>query len=294
MSARLRAAVGGHSVWVYNKVSSTISEIDTRTDSVRTTNPVPGPPAECCGDFAGPVLAADASGAWFVSATGKPLLTHLLTGGRGKREYALDLTPTGVAVGYRAVWVVGRDEHDYQLLRIDPATGRVTARTTFPASSPIDSVAVGFGSVWVVGSADATLYRIDPRTAKPYGHVVVGHPPAGRPQLTNYVVDWVNVPHDHQARVDGQRVPGVSGLLRQWVQLPAERGRDRQRLRLGLVRRLADRERVPHVDRVGHTRRIAVVANLPVGGGPCLTSMSIGAGSAWVTVAPPDGYTCTR
>jgi hypothetical protein len=46
--------------------------------------------------------------------------------------------------------------------------------------------------------------------------------------------------------------------------------------------------------RNGDTRRIAIVADLPVGRGPCLTSMAIGAGSFWVTVAPSVNYTCIR
>ncbi len=44
----------------------------------------------------------------------------------------------------------------------------------------------------------------------------------------------------------------------------------------------------------GPTRRIAVVGNLPVGGGPCLTSMAIGAGSFWVTVARSQDFSCRR
>ena len=189
------SAVGGQSAWVYNRDDSTISEIDVRTNRVRKTTPISGLPAACCGNLTGPVLAADASGAWFISGDlhGKALLTHLLAGAGGKREYRLDHTPSGVAVGKGAVWVVGRGTHDYQLLRIDPTTARVTARTRFPASSAIDSIAVGHGFVWIVGSADATLYRINPRTAKQAGHVVLGHPPATRPQLTSYGGNLVNV-----------------------------------------------------------------------------------------------------
>ena len=44
----------------------------------------------------------------------------------------------------------------------------------------------------------------------------------------------------------------------------------------------------------GDTRQIAVTENVPVGRGPCLTSMAIGAGSFWVTVAPSVNYTCIR
>ena len=42
------------------------------------------------------------------------------------------------------------------------------------------------------------------------------------------------------------------------------------------------------------TLPIAVTENRPVGRGPCLTSMAIGAGSLWVTIAPSVNYTCIR
>ncbi len=82
------SAVGGRSVWVYNRGASTISEIDTTTNHVRKTTAVSGLPYGCCGAFAGPVLAANASGAWFVSGdiSGRASLTYLPAGGGGKRE----------------------------------------------------------------------------------------------------------------------------------------------------------------------------------------------------------------
>ena len=113
----------------------------------------------------------------------------MLAGGGTKREYPLDLTPTGVAVGGGAVWVVGHRGRDHQVLRIDPATGRMTARTRFPARSKVDSIAFGYGAVWVMSSSTATLYRIDPRSARRTGSVVVGSPRAARPEITRYSHD---------------------------------------------------------------------------------------------------------
>jgi hypothetical protein len=240
------------------------------------------------------VLAADATGAWFVGASEKPLLTHLFAGARAKREYPLDVAPSGVAVGYDAVWVVGRGAHAYQLLRIDPATGRVTARATFPASSSIDSVAVGFGYVWVVGSADATLYRIAPRTAKPSGHVVVGNPPATRPQLTNHGDDFVNVAYTTRWGSGASVDPSSLSFFDNACSCQPDWGENTSAFGswwfddwpTGSVYR----QWALH----GPTRHIAVTENLPVGRGPCLTSIAIGAGSVWVTVAPSTNYTCTR
>jgi YVTN family beta-propeller protein len=297
-SSPAASAVAGNSVWVYNRDGSTISEIDARTNRVRKTTAVSSDPAACCGAFSGPVLAADASGAWFVGGGmgDKALLAHVLVGGRGKREYPLDLTPTGVAAGEGAVWVVGRGTHDYQVLRIDRASGRVTGRTHFPIATPIDSIAAGFGWVWVVGSADATLYRIDPQTARRQGRVVVGTSRAGRPQLVNHLGRnvWValNGGNGSVAFVDPSSMTvtnsgpchcqpnwgeTVGGFGTAWyVDWPTG----------SLYRQYALSEPT--------YPRIAVVADTPYGGGPCLTSMAIGASSVWVTVAPSVGFTCSR
>ena len=101
---------------------------DRREDEPRPEDDGGSPYPVDVSRFAGPVLAADASGAWFVNgilgiAGARPVLTMVLPGGRGKREYRLDVTPTGVAVGEGAVWVVGRGAHDYQVLRIEAFHG---------------------------------------------------------------------------------------------------------------------------------------------------------------------------
>jgi YVTN family beta-propeller protein len=289
------SAVGGRRVWVYNRDDSTISEIDAGTNRVRKTTSVSGLPAGCCGNFTGPVLAADTFGAWFISGDleGEALLTHL-AGVRGKREYPLDHTPTGVAVGEGAVWVVGRGENDYQVLRIDPATGRVTARTHFPASSPIDSIAVGFGRVWVVGSADATLYRVNPRTARRAGQVVLGNPPATRPQLTSHGRDLVNVGYTTKWGSTASVDPSSLTFYDNTCSCQPDWGENASSFGswwfddwpTGSVYRQWSAD--------GPTLPIAVTKNRPVGRGPCLTSMAIGAGSFWVTVAPSMNYSCIR
>ena len=290
------SAVGGQSVWVYNRDDSTVSEIDARTNRVRKTTPVTGLPAGCCGNLTGPVLAADASGAWFISGDlhGKALLTHLPAGARGKREYPLAHTPTGVAVGKAAVWVVGRGANDYQVLRIDPATGRVTARTRFVASSGIDSIAVGFGRVWVVGSADATLYRIDPRTARRAGHVVLGHPPATRPQLTSYGGDLVNVGYTTRWGSAASVDPSSLTFYDNGCSCQPDWGENASSFGSWWFDDWPTGSVYRQWSANGSTIPIAVTENRPVGRGPCLTSMAIGAGSFWVTVAPSVNYTCIR
>jgi hypothetical protein len=290
-------AAGGHSVWVYNQNDQTISEIDARTNRVRKTTAVRAWPVNVS-RLAGPVLAADASGAWFVNgalgfAGGRPFLTMVLPGGRGKREYRLDVTPTGVAVGEGAVWVVGRGAHDYQVLRIEGSTGRIEARTRFPASKPIDSIGVGYGAVWVVGSADATLYRIDARTAKRHGQVVLGTSRASRPEM-------MPRGHDIWLRLDGS--PGTTTQIDPSTLTIAKRdpccspdwGEDKGQLGAlwWYTWQTGSLFRQEYAN--GPIRTIHVTSSQPDAGGPCLTSITIGSGSLWLTAArSPNAYTCT-
>ncbi len=290
------AAAGGRSVWVYNQGDSTISEIDARTNRVAKTTPIRPYPVDVS-RFAGPVLAADASGAWFVSGAlgvfDRPLLTRLLSEGRGKREYRLDITPTGVAADRGAVWVVGKGAHGYQVLRIDPATGRIEGRTRFLASNPIDSIAVGYGAVWVVGSADATLYRIDAGTAKQDGRVVLGASRASRPEI-------MPRGHDIWFRLDGS--PGSTvGVDPSSLSVDPDGGCcspswGEDRGQLGALwwytwqtGSLFRQEVAGGPIRTIHLTRLSVDAY-----GPCLTAITIGSGSLWLAAAPSQdgGFTC--
>jgi hypothetical protein len=81
--------------------------------------------------------------------------------------------PSGVAVGFGAVWVAnGRGDlsrryrrHD-TVSRYDLLTHRIQ---TIPVPAP-DDIAAGVGSVWVLSGARRRVYRIDPATR----HVVAG------------------------------------------------------------------------------------------------------------------------
>src|SRR5262249_7852731 len=81
-------AAAGHIVWAYNRDDASISEVDATRNRVLKTTSISGfIPSECCSVFAGPVLAADHSGAWFVNGGDlrKPWLTHVIAG-RGTRR----------------------------------------------------------------------------------------------------------------------------------------------------------------------------------------------------------------
>ena len=285
-------AVSGRNVWVYNRDDSTISEVDATRNEVRHTTGLAVKPVDL-GFLSGPVLAADPDGAWIagLDGNGKPLLTRVLSHAGGKRDYALDHEPRAVAVGHGAVWVLGRGVSDNQVLRIDPATGAVTARTRFPVSSRLSSLAVGLGGVWVMSSSTATLYRIDPRSARLTGQMDLGRR-AGRPNVQFGRV-WVGVsdaggktllvdprtlrvvvPLDCCALGDGY--DAVHGFGSTWT---------------------TDWQTGTVVRWDGATYEIVKsirVTDPPFYEGHCMTSIAAGAGAAWVTVAQTSAYACAR
>jgi YVTN family beta-propeller protein len=281
-------AVAGGRVWIYNSGESSVSEIDAATNEVRRTTWVL--PVIDRGAGAGPVIAADAEGAWLIGGTARPVLTRLLPGGR-KREYRLgtDPRPGAVAVRDGTVWILTGGFRENHLLRFDPARGRVVGTTLLPGSPSIDGLAVGLGAVWVFDSARAVLYRVDARSGVRSGSVDLGRS-APRPVLASGGV-WVHVsdlggtaklvdPRTLATVVAFPSVPPARGYYAVgygsiwWYDVPT-----------GTVARF-------------HLRPMSVVdtirvADAPFLNGVCLTSIAAGAGAVWVTVADmPTAVTC--
>ena len=136
-------AVHGRRVWVYSRAGYTVSSFDASTKRVQTWG-VPVLPVDVS-SYAGPVLAADARGAWLIGlnwgadGTNHPALVRITdTGPPRIYRLPLDRVPYGVAVGHGSVWVVVHGSHgerDSQLLRIDPATWKITHRTRFAGAA---------------------------------------------------------------------------------------------------------------------------------------------------------------
>ena len=143
-------------------------------------------------------------------------------------------------MGYGAVWVVAPGERDSQLLRIDPATGRITHRTRVAGRRALDSVAVGLGYVWTVGSSSGTLYRFDARTGRRRGQLLVGTNRAPRPYLMRGFV-WVGLTVFRPRTLD--TVTWLSWLLRRL-------GGSRRRFRLRVVDGFAHGDRCPVGERL--------------------------------------------
>ena len=301
------AAGSGQRVWVYSEGSGTISEVDTRTNRVMEKEAAsPLPPAECCGLESGPVLAADASGAWFITGglVSKPLLVHVPVGLRGRREYPLGITPTGVAVGNGSIWVVGHTPRYDAVLRVDPADGSVTASRRFAASARIDSIAFGYGRVWVVSSAGSALYRLDPQLRLPPRRVPLTGSRVTRPELVGGVV-WVRAANGETLWFDPASVKkpthwefdgppknqeNIWAFDNQWW-YDAPSGR--------IFWQHGVNYSVTGMGRRGTPKhKILVTRSMPSTGGPCLTSITSAGGSVWVTAAAlidqGNNFVCRR
>jgi hypothetical protein len=284
-------AVSGDSVWVYNHDARSVSEVDPKTKRVRRTLALHADPA-IVGLPAGPVLAADPTGAWLVGQdphTNAGLITNIRAGVRGTREFRLDADPSGVAVGEGGVWVAATHGGRSVLLRIEPSDGRITWRKRFPRSITLDSIATGAGGVWLVDSQHGVLYRVDPRRRRISGHVHVGTN-SGRP--------WVAF-GDVWVALDGDTTQGVlidPASMQVDLTLaccPPRQGGDTAAFGstwtvnwpTGTVERWDGQTKEP----VGNIH----VTGAPQFGAPCITSIASGAGAVWVTVAPTSEIFCT-
>lgn len=81
------------------------------------------------------------------------------------RESTIHLSgaPTDVVYAAGSLWVTSVAPEE--LLRLDPASGRVLTRIRLPSVNPLSQLAVAGGSVWVTNTGSA-VYRIDIRTGK--------------------------------------------------------------------------------------------------------------------------------
>ena len=102
-------------------------------------------------------------GLWLMTLDGKILRLDRRTG-RIVARVPGAFEAADLAVGAEGVWVY--DQHQGTVLRINPATNRVT-RTISVISQPLVELsshvlAVGNGAVWVVDKGEESLVRVDP------------------------------------------------------------------------------------------------------------------------------------
>lgn len=103
-------------------------------------------------------------------------LLTLLAGPAGATQIG---SPTfGLTTGGGSVWVGGLGSGD--VIRVDPATGKVLTRVTVGAR--VFNLAAAPGAVWAIDNALSTAVRVDTKTAKVTTRVPVGFQP--------YDIEW--------------------------------------------------------------------------------------------------------
>jgi streptogramin lyase len=279
-------AVRGGTVWAFNVGDDTIVEVDPRTDEVRHTTRLPVVATDI-GFGNGPLLAADARGAWMIGYDlddAQSRLVRVLRGGRGIRTYSYGLPLNAVAAAGGALWLVGGQGMTGFVLRVDPATGRVLGRRPLPSwmlGSEGQGLAVGGGFVWVTNASSGNVYRLDFRTGKArtarFGSFV-SRPAFGFGRL--WLCSW-DGEHGLMVRVDPR-------TLRNELErdaLPAEEGHFavgfgslwRHDIPSGTVMRFS-----PHTGDPGGL--IPLLKKGPGAAFLSVTSISAGAGGVWVSI----------
>jgi serine/threonine-protein kinase len=291
----MATAAGGDSVWVYNRLDESVSEIDAESSEVRRTTAVAAKPVDF-GFLTGPVIAADEDGAWIIGldGRGRPVVTNVRSGEDVPRNYLLELKPSAVAVFDGAVWILGESERRSQLLRRDAASGAVTARTRFPASIPVSSLTAGLGYVWAVSSSRAILYRIHARSATLSGRVELLAQRAGRPYLEfGYV--FVALAPSGSLVLDPRTLTrvvwqGCCPLNRGYEEVAAHGSTWVPDPPTGTVHRFDFNSATGYsIDEA-----IAVTPPPRFSGGPCLTSVAATAEAVWVTLSHSSDGRCPR
>jgi len=155
-SRPIAVAVGEGAVWVANVEDGTLSRIDPRTRKVVRTVGLGTPATDVAVGF-GSVWVANGSAGTLSrvdprsSAVAETLQPAASTG-------VVSPVAQAVTVGFGSVWLTSGPE---RVLRLDPATGAVSARIA--AAVEPTSLAAGEDALWV-GSLGGRIARIEPRS----------------------------------------------------------------------------------------------------------------------------------
>ena len=235
-------AVGGRSVWVYNDAGPSVSEIDAATRHRPTHDEGRRRTQPHLDAFAGPVLAADAAGAWLVGidARGRSYLTRVFSGPRGKREYRLEQrAPCGRGRLRRRLGGHARRIATTRCCASTrpPATSRGGRASPPPRRSTVSPPALAASGSWPrppQRSTGSTLAR-----QRVTGRIDLGER-AARPEVVLGSI-WVGLSDSGGDTVIVD--PRTLDVVKHLGCCPPERGYDAARVRLDLGLRHADRDR---------------------------------------------------
>ena len=201
-------AVGEGAVWVIDRVRGRLVKLSPDYGTVLGTSRVGSTATLSTIDDRFDVdpwaIAAGAGAVWITD--GSSMLRRAEPRkGTIVRRYDLRVPLNGVAVGERAVWAISGSSAT--VLRIDPRTGKRTARIAIVASRGTQSpypiaLAVGLGSVWVLNATAATVTRIDPVQAGVTATIPLGVERVPRRIAVGAGAAWVADADGTLARID--------------------------------------------------------------------------------------------
>ena len=175
--------------------------------------------------------------------------------------------------GFASLWVGDCDAH--ALVRVDPATARITSTIVLPVDGIQEesSIAAGEGAVWVVSTA-ASLVKVDPTSGKVVGQSDL--PPGAAAARAGLGSVWVTVSAGNSLL----RIDPADGTVRATIPV----GRYPRFLAVGAdavwVMDQADGA-VTRVDRTGKVVATIKVSPDPIDGG----DIAVGGGFVWVRIS---------
>jgi streptogramin lyase len=152
-SGAVDVAVGRGAIWVSG--FGRMTRLDPGTDRVVATVRTPGTE-----DYS---HVAVGLGAVWVTSDGGTLYRIDSNRNRVVATIPVGGPIVGVATGAGYVWVTRPTEGIGELIRVDPATNRVTGAPIDAGPGPIAAL-YGFGALWVTNSSPSSVVRVDPST----------------------------------------------------------------------------------------------------------------------------------
>jgi streptogramin lyase len=171
-SGAVDVAVEENAIWVSG--FGAMTRLDPETDRISATVRTPG-----TGDYSH--IAVGLGSVW-VTADGGRLYRIDPNDDRVVATINVGGPIQGVETGGGYVWVTRPSEGVGELLRIDPATNRVTGAPIEVGPGPIP-VLYGFGALWVTNTSGPSVVRVDPSTGEVSATSLAGPVAAGHGSL---------------------------------------------------------------------------------------------------------------